>query len=55
MNKGYLYSKANYPIPVKYGKDTIILPPNAKKYLIEDITLLGALPPKVRLIEEGGK
>ena len=32
----YLYSKANYPIIVKYDKQDLVIPPNAKKFLVED-------------------
>lgn len=55
--KCYLYSKANYPICIKYDKKDLIIPPNAKKFLLEDTTKVGVLPPKVRKveIEEGGK
>lgn len=53
--KGYLYSRANYPIVIKYDKQDLVLPPNAKKFLVEDLTKVGALPPKVRKVEiEGG-
>lgn len=53
--KAYLYSKANYPIVVEYDKKSLVLPPNAKKFLVEDTTKVGALPAKVRKvdIEEG--
>lgn len=53
--KAYLYSKANYPIIIKYDKKDLIVPPNARKFLLEDVTKLGVLPPKIRKVEiEGG-
>ena len=55
--KCYLYSKANYPITIQYDKKDLIVPANAKKFLLEDTTKVGALPPKVRKVDitEGGK
>ena len=51
----YLYSKANYPIRVKYDKQDLVIPPNAKKFLVEDGLKLGVLPPKIRKVDiEGG-
>lgn len=51
----YLYSKANYPIIVKYDKQDLVIPPNAKKFLVEDGLKLGVLPPKIRKVDiEGG-
>lgn len=53
--KCYLYSKANYPITIKYDKKDLVIPPNAKKFLLEDTTKVGVLPPKVRKVDiEGG-
>ena len=53
--KCYLYSKANYPITIKYDKQDLIVPANAKKFLLEDTTKVGVLPPKIRKVEiEGG-
>lgn len=54
--KCYLYSKANYPITIKYDKKDLVIPALAKKFLLEDTTKVGALPPKVRKVDiEGGK
>ena len=51
----YLYSKANYPIIVKYDKQDLVIPPSAKKFLVEDGLKLGVLPPKIRKVDiEGG-
>ena len=51
----YLYSKANYPIIVKYDKHDLVIPPNATKFLVEDGLKLGVLPPKIRKVDiEGG-
>ena len=55
----YLYSKANYTtggaIIVKYDKQDLVIPPNAKKFLVEDGLKLGVLPPKIRKVDiEGG-
>lgn len=53
--KAYLYSKANYPIMIKYDRKDLIIPPNARKFLVQDVTKLGVLPPKVRKVDiEGG-
>lgn len=53
--KCFIYSKANYPITIKYDKKDLIVPPNAK-LLLEDTTKVGVLPPKLRKVEiEGGK
>ena len=53
--KCYLYSKANYPIIIKYDKKDLVIPPNAKKFLLDDTTKVGVLPPKVRKVDiEGG-
>ncbi len=53
--KCYLYSKANYPITIKYDKQDLIIPPNARKFLVADTTKVGVLPPKVRKVDiEGG-
>lgn len=52
----YIYSKANYPIVIQYDKQSLVIPPNAKKFLLEDTTKVGALPPKVRKVDiEGGE
>jgi hypothetical protein len=52
--KCYLYSKANYPITIKYDKKDLVLPANSKT-LVEDTTKVGVLPPKVRKVDiEGG-
>ena len=55
--KTYIYSKLNYPIAVKYGKQSIVIPAFAKKFLLEDTTKVGALPPGVRKVDikEGEK
>ena len=52
-----LYSKLNYPVTIKYGKDSIIVPPFARNFLVEDTTKLGILPSGIRKIDvqEGGK
>ena len=53
--KCYLYSKANYPITIKYDKKDLVIPPNAKKFLFFYSTKVGVLPPKVRKVDiEGG-
>ena len=53
--KCYLYSKANYPITIKYDKKDLVIPPNAKKFLLDDTTKDGVPPPKVRKDDiEGG-
>lgn len=46
----YLYSKANYPIRIRYNGEDLMLPSNATKVLIEDESKLGVLPAKVRKI-----
>jgi hypothetical protein len=55
--KCYLYSKANHPVTIKYDKADLVIPPNAKKFLLEDTTKVGVLPSSIRKvdIEEGGK
>ena len=54
--KAHLFSKANYSITIKYGNDDLVIPPNAKKYLVEDTTLVGPLPPQIRKVDiEGSK
>jgi len=52
--KCYLNSRANYPIVIKYDKQDLVIPPNAKKFLLEDTTKVGALPPKIRKIDIEG-
>lgn len=53
--KCYLYSKANYPITIKYDKKDLVIPPNANKFLLGDTTKVGVLPPNVRKVDiEGG-
>ena len=52
--KGYLYSKANYPVTIKYKGQDLIIPPNASNVLIEDVSKLGFLPPTIRKVEKGG-
>lgn len=49
--KCYLYSKANYPITIKYDKKDLVIPPNAKKFLLEDTTKVGVLPALVRKVD----
>lgn len=51
---GYLYSKANYPVTIKYKGQDLIIPPNAKNVLVEDVQQLGFLPPTVRLVRKEG-
>ena len=54
-NKCKIYSRASYPIVVKYdGQDTVI-PPNAKGLLFSDTLKFGVLPSKIRKVdvEEG--
>jgi len=53
--KAYLYSKANYSITIKYGKEDLVVPPMAKKFPVDDSTKLGVLPPQIRKVEEGSK
>lgn len=51
----YLYSKANYPVTVKYNGQDLVIPPNANKLLIEDYTKLGSLPGTIKkVIIQGG-
>jgi len=52
--KCYLYSRANYPIVIKYDKKDLVIPPNAKKFLLEDTTKVGALPSKIRKVDIEG-
>lgn len=52
--KCYLYSRANYPIVIKYDKKELVIPPNAKKFLLEDTTKVGALPSKIRKVDIEG-
>jgi hypothetical protein len=52
--KCYIYSKANYPITIKYDKKDLIVPANAK-LLLEDTRKVGVLPAKLRKVDiEGG-
>lgn len=64
----YLYSKANYPIRLRYDGKTLILPPFANRVKIANEDKLGTLPKNVRKVtipskiqvkitkvEEGGK
>jgi len=53
--KAHLYSRANYPIVIQYDGKDLVLPPNAKKYLVEDTTKVGALPSKVRKVDIEGE
>lgn len=46
----YLYSKANYPITIKYDGKDLILPPNAVKFKLADESKLEALPVEVRKV-----
>lgn len=50
-----LYSKANYPITIKYGDKNVILPPYARGFKLPDASKVGQLPKKVRMIKEGDK
>ena len=52
--KAYLYSKANYPIVIKYDKKDLVIPPNAKKFLVEDSLKVGSLPKNVRKVDIEG-
>ena len=52
--KCYIYSRANYPIVIKYDKEDLVIPPNAKKFLLEDTTKVGALPNKLRKVDIEG-
>lgn len=52
--KAYLYSRANYPIVIKYNGEDLVLPPNAKKFLVEDTNKVGYLPKLVRKVEIEG-
>ena len=52
---GYLYSKANYPVTLKYNGKDLIIPPNAQGIVIGDVSKLGFLPPTIRKVEKGGK
>jgi hypothetical protein len=53
--KCYVYSKANYPVTIKYDKKDLIVPANAK-LLLEDTNKVGVLPAKLRKVDiiEGG-
>lgn len=46
----YLFSKANYPIRIRYNGEYLILPSNAMEVLIPDESKLGTLPKEVRKI-----
>ena len=50
INACYLYSKANFPITIKYDGNDLILPPNASKFKLADESKLGALPKNVRKV-----
>ena len=50
----YLNSRANYPIVIKYDGKDLVLPPNAKRFLVEDTTKVGPLPSKVRKVDKEG-
>ena len=53
--KCYIYSKANYPITIKYDKKDLVIPANANKFLLEDSRKVGVLPAKLRKVDiEGG-
>lgn len=52
--KCYIYSRANFPIVIKYNKEELVIPPNAKKFLLEDTTKVGALHPKLRKVDIEG-
>lgn len=52
--KAYLYSRANYPIVIKYDGEDLVLPPNAKKFLVEDTLKVGSLPKYVRKVNIEG-
>lgn len=55
--KCYIYSKLNYAVKVKYGKEELIIPPYANKFMLEDTTKVGVLPQGVRKVDikEGEK
>lgn len=55
--KCYIYSKLNYAVRIKYGKEELMIPPYAKKYVLEDTTKVGVLPQGVRKVDikEGEK
>lgn len=46
----YLFSKANYPISIKYDGKDLIVPPNAIKFLLSDESKVGALPKNIRKV-----
>lgn len=50
VNACYLYSKANYPITIKYEGQDLILPPNATKFKLANENKLGILPKMVRKV-----
>lgn len=50
VNACYLYSKANYPITIKYDGQDLILPPNASKFKLANEARLGVLPASVRKV-----
>lgn len=52
--KCYLNSRANYPIVIKYDGQDLVLPPNAKRFLVEDARKVGPLPAKVRKVDMEG-
>ena len=54
INACYLYSKANYPITIKYDGKEITLPPNASNFKLADESKVEALPIGVRKVVIGG-
>lgn len=53
--KCYLNSKANYPITIKYDKKDLVVPANARKFMLQDTTKVGKLPAQIRKVDiEGG-
>lgn len=46
-----LYSKANYPITIKYGDRNVIVPPYARGFRLADASLVGELPKNIRMIK----
>jgi hypothetical protein len=50
VNACYLYSKANYPITIKYDGQDLILPPNASKFKLANENKVGVLPKTVRKV-----
>jgi hypothetical protein len=50
----YIYSKANYPVVIKYDGQSLVIPPNAKKFKLPNTNLVGSLPAKLRKVDIEG-